>query len=526
MSDTVSGISHKPKGSTQIRMSDQGKRDSLAIAGGGSTVLVSRVAVRGINYAYTAALVWGLGVESFGLFTLALAITGAVGVISNLGLGHGIVRFGAIQAETQGRVGIHRTTMAALVISLPIALLFMLALLLSADLIASGIFNKPQLAPLIRALALSIPFMSLQVSLLAGTRALKAMKYSVHVWVIQPLAALVLAALLLVSGLGMQAVAFSFAASYVLGAGLALFYYVRVIATKEKSGTPFSMRQMLRFSLPLSLNRLVHFTNERTELFFLGLLPGAIDVGIYNVGWRMAGMETVFRESLEQIFEPFSSALSHRKEIEQLGALYKTTAKWSFTGALMLFLIYVLFAKTILGVFDPSFVAGAGVLILLGFAQLVNASTGPCGTVLIMSGRSGLSLMNTVLLFAVSIGLDWLLIPRYGLAGAAVAGSVAVILVIFLRVVEVWLTLGIHPFKWSIVKPLSAGLLGVALVYALRTYVYSGSLVMDMVYALLFVAVYVAVIYLLRLDEEDILVLSAVRSRILGSRAASRGEAA
>lgn len=518
MSDTTTHIGHKAEASPQVGVSERNKQDALKIARGGGAVLAGRVAVRGLNYAYSTALVWGLGAESFGLFTLALAITSAVAAIANVGLGEGIVRFGAIHSRSQGRAGIHRTTMAALRVSLPIGLLFLLLLLASADLIAVGVFGKPQLAPLIRALGLSVPFMSLQVSLLAATRAAKIMKYSIQVWVLQPLAGLVLAAVLLASDLGAQAIALSFAASHVLGAGLALFYYLRAVATKEERDAPLSIRSLVRFSLPLSLNSLVHFANERTELFFLGLLPSAVDVGIYNIAWRMAGMETVFRESLEQIFAPFSSELSHRQEIKQLGALYKTTAKWSFAGALMLFVIYFLFAERIMGVFDPSFIAGSGVLIALGVAELINAATGPCGTVLIMSGRSGLSLMNTVALFGLSIGLDWFLIPRYGLAGAGVAGAVAVILVIFLRVMEVWLTLGIHPFKWSFAKPTMGGLLGAALVYVLRTFIYRGGLVADLMYSLLFVVTYIAMIYSLKLDTEDKLVLGAVRRRITGSK--------
>jgi O-antigen/teichoic acid export membrane protein len=518
ISSAVGESVHSP----EVLVSEQ-DRDALTIARGGGAVFVGRVAVRGLNYAYSAALVWGLGAESFGLFTLALAITTAVGLIADLGFGQGIVRFGAIQARTHGRVGIHRVTMSSLRVSLPVGLLLMLILLASADPIADGIFGKPQLAPLIRALGLSVPLVCLQSSLLAATRALKAMKYSVYVWVLQPLAGLVLAVLIMAYGLGMQAVALSFTVSNLLGAGLALVFYLRVIATTQESGEVISLRSMARFSLPLSLNTLVHFANERTELFFLGLLPSAVDVGIYNIAWRMAGMQTVFRESLEQIFAPFSSDLSHRRKIKQLEALYKATAKWSFVWALMLFLIFVLFADTIMGVFDPTFVAGGAVLVALGLAQLINAATGPCGTVLVMSGRSDLSLMNTIVLLGVSIGLDWLLIPKHGLAGAALAGSVAVTLVIFLRVIEVWLTLRIHPFKWSFAKPIIAGLLGTGLVHVLRTFVYQGPLLADLMYSLLFVAVYIAVIYLLKLDAEDMVVFDALRRRIAGSKTGLKG---
>ena len=403
---------------------------------------------------------------------------------------------------------------------LPVGLLSLIALLWSAPLIAGSVFGKPELAPLIRALGLGVPFMSLRTVLLAATRAVKVIKYTVVSLAAQAVSALVLAIPLLALGVGSQAIAFSYVASHVLGAGLALYFYLQAIPIKERSFEKHSLRQMVKFSLPLSLNNWMHFANERTEVFFLGLLPGAVDVGIYNMAWRVAGLELVFVESLNQILAPFASDLSHRQAHGQLETLYKATAKWSFTGAFMLFLIFALFSERIMNVFDPAFVAGSGVLVAVGFAQLINTATGPCGTVLVMSGRSDLSLLNTIALFAISITLDWLLIPSYGLVGAAVAGTLAIVSINLLRIAEVWLTLRIHPFKWSFAKPVVAGLSSLTIVVGLRTFVHSGTVALDLAYSLLLVVTYVVIIYLLKLDAEDTLVINALRRRILGPQRA------
>lgn len=499
---------------------DQKERDLLTVARGGSLAFAGGVTTRGINYIYSAALVWGLGAGNFGLFTLALAITGFIAVIADVGMGQGIVRFGAIGAQARGRVGVHHATMAALRVVLPVGLLVALALLWSTDLLAESVFRKPQLAPLIAALALSVPFRSLAVVLTAATRAVKIMRCTVVVLAVQALAALLLAIPLLAFNMGLQAVAISYVVSSILAAGLALYYYVTLIYSKEKAQEKFPLGQMVRFSLPLSLSSWTHFANERTEVFFLGLLPSAVDIGIYNIAWRLAGLETIFLESLDQILAPFASDLTHRRALEQLEALYKTTAKWGFTGALAFFLVFALFSERIMLVFDPAFLAGSSVLVALGFAQLLNACTGPCGTVLIMSGHSGISLVNTIALFGISVGLDWLLIPPYGLSGAALAGLLAVVTINLLRVGEVWWLLRIHPFKWSFVKPIVAALSSVALVIGLRSVFQAEGLVMDLAYALLLIVAYMACIYLLKLDAEDALVINAVRGRILGLRPA------
>jgi O-antigen/teichoic acid export membrane protein len=520
MSDSYRNFDHKGNGNYDPPLSNQEEHNILVAAKGGGQTFIGTVITRGLKYGYFAILIWGLGAGNFGLFTLAFVIASFVGSVANLGLASGIVRYGAIHAQTEGKAGIHNATMAALRILLPSATLFLIVLLLTADIIANSIFGKPEIASIIRVLGLGVPFMSLQATFLAGTRAYKIMKYSVIVGVIQPLAALVFALFALILGLGMHGVTFSYVLSLILGSGLATHYYFLLIAGDKRITKRFPAWDMLKFSLPLSFNQWIHFINERTEIFFLGLLPNAIDIGIYNVAWRVATLETMFVESLNQIVAPLTSDLHHRKAIKQLESLYKTVAKWDFTFGFIVFLTLWAFSEKVMTLFDPAYAIGASVLIWLGFAQLVNAGTGPCGTVLIMSGRSDLSFMNTVILLVVSIGLDLLLIPKYGLQGAAWAGAIAVILVNLLRLSEVWLTLKIHPFKWGFTKPLAAGVLSLTFIKFLQAQVFSSGLLADLLCLALLVIVYFAIIYLLKLDTEDILVINAIRRKILSFKKA------
>lgn len=493
------------------------------VAKGGGIALAGTAITRAVNYLYSIVLVWGLGAENFGLYTLALAVVNLFGVVAELGLSLSIVRFGAIE-EAQGRAGVHRVTKTALLISVPTALLLLALLQASASTIADDIFHKPELGDVLRILAWSVPLMSIQSLLAAAAKARKLVKYSTLVGATQAVTALLLAILFMALRLGFSAVALSFLLSYALGASLAFLFYLRVIPRQGPMGL-YPVKQMVRFSLPLTFTKWIQFLNERTEVLFLGLLPSAVYVGIYKIAWSLAGLETMLRLSLEEILAPFSSALSHRREISELGSLYKTTAKWSFTAALLLAFIYFLFGSTIMRLFDPTFVVGASVLVVLAFAQLFNEATGACGTILIMAGRSDLSFLNTVVLFVSSVALDWTLIPRYGLAGAAFAGAFTVVLVNILRVVEVWFHLKIHPFTWSFLKPIGASLFAAAVIWGVRSFVSSTELLTHLVHALVFVSVYVAAVLLLRLDAADRLVLRAIQGKLSSLASGPRGAA-
>ena len=83
--------------------------------------------------------------------------------------------------------------------------------------------------------------------------------------------------------------------------------------------------------------------------------------------------------------------------------------------------LLVFFSREIMAVFGHEFSDGALVLVVLVAGQILNSVTGPLGVMIDMSGRTKFTLLNSALHLALQIGLCFLLIPRYGVLGAAFA---------------------------------------------------------------------------------------------------------
>ncbi|MBN1314364.1 MAG: oligosaccharide flippase family protein, partial [Anaerolineales bacterium] len=207
----------------------------LSVAKGGGVAFIGTAVARGLSYVYNLALIRALGADDFGQFALTLAIVTFIGLVSSIGLPQGIIRYGAIRAQTHGKNGVHQVTKSAVRIALIAGLLLMAVVAWAAPDITSGIFHREELTPIFRILALSIPFMSLQSVLLAATRSLKVMKYSTIVWIVQPMIALLLAIPLVLIGLGIMAAAIAYVISFVCGAALALVYYLRLIPPENRN---------------------------------------------------------------------------------------------------------------------------------------------------------------------------------------------------------------------------------------------------------------------------------------------------
>ena len=80
-----------------------------------------------------------------------------------------------------------------------------------------------------------------------------------------------------------------------------------------------------------------------------------------------------------------------------------------------------------MGVFGDGYDVASDVVLILSLTMLLATACGPVDSVLLMAGRSWLSLRNSTVALAVNVGLNVVLIPLDGIRGAAIAWSVAIV---------------------------------------------------------------------------------------------------
>ena len=93
----------------------------------------------------------------------------------------------------------------------------------------------------------------------------------------------------------------------------------------------------------------------------------------------------------------------------------------------MVILIFIL-GRPLLLLFGPQFGEGYPLLYILAIGLLVRASIGPAESLLTMAGQQGICSLIYTATFLVNVALNLLLIPRFGLMGAATATSTALII--------------------------------------------------------------------------------------------------
>jgi O-antigen/teichoic acid export membrane protein len=208
---------------------------------------------------------------------------------------------------------------------------------------------------------------------------------------------------------------------------------------------------MMRFAIPQGISMTFHFYMSHIDVLMLtGLGVSKVQVACYGTASRiireLRQIRLIFSSALAPIFAR-QRAVGHIKDIEDtLGQL----SRWTTTLCIHAILPLIVLRKDLLMAIDPAYGAFPFFVLILLVVPYVNCAFGLAGNALVFSGRSGLSLANNVGAALLGTALNWLLIPRYGLLGAALSSAASTLLVTALQIVEIRSLEKIH-WQWRAV---------------------------------------------------------------------------
>lgn len=202
----------------------------------------------------------------------------------------------------------------------------------------------------------------------------------------------------------------------------------------------------LRVAFPLFLLSGFQIVLDRSDLIMLGMFLAPEDVALYQAAVKTSAVVAVMLAMLNFLGAPRIAKLHAEGRHRDLQKLVTGIVGWVFWPSLLAALIAILFGGSILKLFGPEFEGGALALAILAMGKLVHASTGPVGYLMALTGHQNASAKVFGTCAAINIALNLLLIPEFGLVGAAVATSLTLVLWNLWLLILVRRRLGIHSF--------------------------------------------------------------------------------
>jgi O-antigen/teichoic acid export membrane protein len=220
----------------------------------------------------------------------------------------------------------------------------------------------------------------------------------------------------------------------------------RVSARPSSAGPPRLAREFWLFTAPRGFAGAFQVVILWLDVLLVGAILSRYAAGVYGAVSKLAILGAFALSATRLAIGPYLSALLARRDHRGAARLHQSATCWLVITTWPLYILMAIFPAVVLGIFGHRYTAGATALVILSLAMLINLGTGNVTVVLLMGGKSSLSAYNALAALTVNVVLNLILLPRIGIAGAAVAWAVSIAVDNLAPVVEVWLTLGIGSF--------------------------------------------------------------------------------
>jgi O-antigen/teichoic acid export membrane protein len=244
--------------------------------------------------------------------------------------------------------------------------------------------------------------------------------------------------------------------------GTLLVYAALVGYRREQLGLQLDrglLREMNRFGLPLVPSALLLWVTNFSDRFFLVKLADTQEVGLYSVGVRIASAMALLLTAFRTAWPAFAYSIEDDREAKRTYAFVLTylvfATSWVATG------LALLSPWLVDWIAAPAFASSSQVVGPLAFAVVIFAGY---VVMVIGVGRARRTQFNWVVTGAaaiVNVTLNLVLIPRYGMMGAAVA-TIAAYATMFAGMT--WWAQRIYPVPYQWRRVFTAATAGVALV--------------------------------------------------------------
>ncbi len=404
---------------------------------GSTTFLILRILGMIVAYAFTLLVTRKLGASAWGVFALSLTVLQIVSVLGRLGLDSALLRFIAqYRAKGQGKTAYH-IYKKSLKIVFSFSLTLTVLVYFLSPVIAEKVFAKEYITPYLRVMSFGIlPFTLLFINS-ESLRSLKKIKEYTAFQNLLPFFIALFITFFVFFALN-EVNEMVVLVSYLMGIIIA-FVLSFVILRKnfvKLSGEVHEvpLKSILYVSLPMMISSSLFMLMSWVDTVMLGIFRSEGEVGIYNVALRLSMITSFTLAAINSIAAPKFAEFWGKKDMEGLRKVAQQSTKLIFLASTPVLALFLLFPSFFMGLFGEEFKMGVFTLIILTVGQFVNSVCGSVGYILQMTGKQ--MLVQNVILFSllINIGLNYLLIPKYGIEGAALASMVTTVMwnVVFL----------------------------------------------------------------------------------------------
>lgn len=427
----------------------------------------------GLNYVLLIVITRFLAPKEYGIFVLAESIVNFSLIFVLLGMHKALDRFIPF-FNASGEFGKSKTLISTIFkITLFLSLIIGVIFFFSSGIIANYFFKEPKLSLVLKIVVLSIPLLTFLQIISFTFIGYKELRYQVY---IQQIARNILKVFLgiIIFFMGYRLIGWSW--MYVmslLGASLLAYYFFKnriSISLTKVEKIPISFKEIISYSWPLSINSIILLFLGQIGVLLLGFFRSPAEVGVFRIYIYMISILALILHSFAMIYKPVTCGSIAKNDLKEVKVTYRRVSKWIFLINGLGLLILFLFGRDIIRIlFTKDYLLAPTALIILAAGRFLNSSFGPEGMTLEAFGNTKLSMLNSIIMLGTNLGLAYLLIPRYGIVGAAVATATSITVGGLAGLIEIFFLYRLQPFSIHHIKYICVGLISGGILFFIKT---------------------------------------------------------
>lgn len=391
--------------------------------------LVSLAASQLVAFVLRIFLARYLGPDEIGLYTLAYTFYSFGVLFSAFGIGGGLAKYVA-ENKDDGlalptmRKG--RLLLVGVVSSFAIGCIMWLALHFASPWVAGRFFRMPELSTLLQIVALSFPFVALEKATLGFLNGMRRMGLYAFVNVAQNVLTMVLTVVLAILGYGLKGAVVALVLPIVLLSLYSLFALRQYVSRPLQGQSARIFRILLRFGVFVVMGNSMYMLFYSIDRILLGRYTDEATVGIYGIASTLSGLVPLIPSAIQLVTGPTIANYWGRGELPNIQDLVNRTMKYTAMLIVPISLAGIFLSRDLITIiFGGEYASGTFSLQILLAGFIFGGIFTSVGTALSMTRWVHMGFIIGMVQVLMNIGLGVVLVPRYGMSGAATATMIS-----------------------------------------------------------------------------------------------------
>jgi O-antigen/teichoic acid export membrane protein len=247
-----------------------------------------------------------------------------------------------------------------------------------------------------------------------------------------------------------------FFSAYTLQAMVLLVYIFKIdkpsLKINFKKIKEVGHTEILMYGFILSITSITSLSIKYIDVMMLGAYVPLSLVGVYAIA---AFIPTVIEAPVNS-FERISNAKIanewHQNNLDEIFKIYQMSCKYLLFIGGYLFIGIVICSPYLIHLLPSEYQDAQNIVSILAMSSLFNMITGLNGSLIFTSQGYKFGTIFLLVLLVLILLLNYFLIPKFGITGAAIANATASLIYNFLKFLFIWLKYGFQPFTKQTIK--------------------------------------------------------------------------